>query len=208
MTFLPTRSVYVGRDELVAGVGVDGPRGFHGFGQAAANGAEDEGWDGALRRQGEISGLRRKFDAAVEAEAGFAQEFGAEAHVFGAIDAPEPELFFVALQEIDGFLELFHGFIEVGSQIEDPKQPSVAGVPDANAHAIFPGLIAFDGAAVIVANCRNIADCGHAAWHGAHQSLKVLALGAIGFSCGLRPSPRKKARPLGNGVRRNQGFTA
>jgi hypothetical protein len=49
-------------------------------------------------------------------------------------------------------------------------------------------LIAFDGAAVI------IADCGHSAWHGAHQSLKVLALGSHWvFSYGFRPSPLEKS---------------
>jgi hypothetical protein len=155
---------------LVASVGVDWPWGFHGFGQATADRAQDEGWDGALWREGEIGGFGREFDAAIEAEAGFAKEFGAEAHVFGSIDAPKPELFFVTLQEIDRFLQFFHGFIEIGGQKEHAEEPGVARVTHSNAYAILATLIAFDGTTVIVA------DSGHTAWHGVHQSLRVLAL--------------------------------
>ncbi len=96
---------------------------------------------------------RGKLDAAIEAQAGFAQEFGAEAHVFGAIDAPEPELFFVALQEIDGFLEFFHGLIEIGGQKKDSEQPSVARIAYADAHAVLAALVAFDRTPIIIANC-------------------------------------------------------
>jgi hypothetical protein len=168
--------------------GVDWAGGFHGLGQAAADWTEDEGGDGALWGKREIGAFAGKFDAAVEPKAGFAQEFGRKAHIFGTVDAPEPKLFFVALEEIDGFLELFHGFIEVGGQEKDAEEPSVARVADADAHTILPSLIAFDGAAVI------IADCGHSAWHGAHQSLKVLALGShCFFSCGFHPSPLDKS---------------
>jgi hypothetical protein len=157
--------------ELLLVPGVDGAGGFHGLGQAAAHWAEDEGGDVALRREGQIGALGRKLDAAVEAEAGFAEEFGGKAHVFRAVDAPEPQFLFVALQEIDGFLELLHGLVEAGGQVKDAEEPGVAGVADADAHAILPGLIALDGAAVIVADRRRTG------WHGAHQSLKVLALG-------------------------------
>jgi hypothetical protein len=119
-----------------------------------------------------LAPLGGKLDAAVEAEAGFAQEFGGKAHVFGAVDAPEPQFLFVALQEIDGFLELLHGLIEAGSQVKDAEEPGVAGVADADAHAILPGLISLNGAAVIVADRRRTG------WHGAHQSLNVVALGS------------------------------
>ncbi len=80
------------------------------------------GWrrgDGALGGEGEVGAFGWELDAAVEAEAGFAEEFGAKAHVFGAIHTPEPELFFVALEEIHGLFELLHGFVEVGSQEKD-----------------------------------------------------------------------------------------
>jgi hypothetical protein len=185
--------------KLVAGVDLAG--GFHGFGQAAADGAKDEGWDVALGSEREIGALRGKLDAAVEPEAGFAEEFGGKAHVFGAIDTPEPELFFVALEEIDRFFELLHGFIEIGSQEKDAQEPRVARVTDADAHTIFSGLIAFHGAAVI------IADCGHSGWHGTHQSLRVLALGGhLLFLADSVRAPWEKTRPFGNGVGRNQGF--
>src|SRR5882757_9223629 len=136
---------------LVAGVGVDGARTFHRFGQAAADRAEGEGGDIALWSYREICGFGGKLDATIEAQAGFAQEFGAEAHVFGAIDAPEPELFFVALQEIDGFLELFHGFIEIGGQEKDAEEPSVARIAYADAHAVLAALVAFDRTPIIIA---------------------------------------------------------
>src|SRR5229473_2711240 len=105
------------RQRLVAGE--QGTGGLHGFGQAAADRAEDEGGDGALGGEGEVGAFGWELDAAVEAEAGFAEEFGAKAHVFGAIHTPEPELFFVALEEIHGLFELLHGFVEVGSQEKD-----------------------------------------------------------------------------------------
>jgi hypothetical protein len=84
--------------------GVYGPRRFDGLGQAAADGSQNEGGDGALRRESEIGGLAREFGALVQAHANFSQEFGGKTHVLGAIDAPEPELFFMALQEIEGLL--------------------------------------------------------------------------------------------------------
>jgi hypothetical protein len=136
--------------------GEDGAGDFHGFGQATADWAEDEGGDGALGSEGEVGGFGWELEAAVEAEAGFAQEFRAKAHVFGAIDAPEPELFFVALEEIHRLFELLHGFVEVGSQEKDAEKPSVSRVAHANADTVFPRLIAFDAAAIV------IADCGHA----------------------------------------------
>jgi len=117
---------------------VDCARGFHRLGEAAADGAEDEGGDGALGRQGEIGGFVRKFDATVEPQAGFAEEFRGETHIFGAIDSPKPELFLMALEEIHRLLELFHGFVEVGSQVKDPEKPSVAWIADADADAVLP----------------------------------------------------------------------
>src|SRR5216683_977057 len=139
---------------LVAGE--QGTGGLHGFGEAAADGAENKSGDGALGSEREIGAFGWELDAAVEAEAGLAQEFGAKAHVFGAIHTPEPELFFVALEEIHGLFELLHGFVEVGSQEKDTEEPSVSRIADADADTVFPRLIAFDAAAIV------IADCGHA----------------------------------------------
>jgi hypothetical protein len=149
-----TKAQPKGRETIpVASVaGVDGPGGFHGFGQAAANRSEDEGRDVTFGSKSEIGALGWELEATVEMEVGFAEEFGAEAHVFGAFNAPEPEFFLVALKEINGFLELLHGFIKAGSQEIDAEEPGVAGIADADANAVLPGLIALDGAAVIVAN--------------------------------------------------------
>src|ERR1700680_4745767 len=106
---------------LVAGE--DGTWSFHGFSQAAANWAQNEGGDAALGSERETSALGRKFEAAVQTETAFAEELGAKAHVFGAVHTPEPELFFVALEKIQGLFQLFHGFVEVVSQVKNAWQP-------------------------------------------------------------------------------------
>jgi len=93
----------------------------------------------------------------------------------------------VALEEIDGILEFFHGFIKAGSEVKDAEEPGVAGVANADTYPILPGLIALARAAVIVADCRR------AGWHGAHRSLKVVALsGHLSFLADSVRAPGKK----------------
>src|SRR5262249_22983400 len=80
--------------------GVDGAGGqVDRLGETATDRSENEGRDRTLRRYGEAGSLTGKFGALVETHAGFFQEFGRETHVFGAVHAPKPELFLVALEE-------------------------------------------------------------------------------------------------------------
>jgi hypothetical protein len=92
--------------------GVDRPGRLHRFSQATAYRPQDSSRNGALRLESQAGGFAGEFDAAVEFHAGFAEKLDGKTHVFGAVDAPEPEFFFVALEKIERFLELFHGAIE------------------------------------------------------------------------------------------------
>jgi hypothetical protein len=92
--------------------GVDGSWRLDGLGQAAADGSEDKGRHGAFGRDGQVSGFAGKLGAFVQTHADFAEELGGKAHVFGAINAPEPQFLFVALQEVQRLFELLHGAIE------------------------------------------------------------------------------------------------
>src|SRR4029077_13490803 len=82
----------------------------------------------------------------------------------GSIHAPEPELFFIALEEVQAFLELFHGAIERAGQEINAERPGVARIMHLNAHTVFAPLIAFHAAAVVITS-GVIAIC-----HGVHQS--------------------------------------
>ena len=101
---------------------------FDGFGKTAANRPKDEGRDIAFRLDGEVGGFARKFVAAVQVETGFLEKLGGEAQVCGAVHAPEPEFLFIALEEMEGLLELLHGAVEGGSKEEDGQSPGVPGV--------------------------------------------------------------------------------
>ena len=127
--------------------------GFHGFGQAAAHGAENEGGNIALGLDGEIGGFAGKFSAAVELQTTLAEEFGREARIGGAVNAPEPQLFLVALEELQRLLKLLHGAVEGTGKEEDAEGPGVPRVENAQADAILSPLIALNAAAIVVANC-------------------------------------------------------
>lgn len=148
-----TEKVAGGREEelgLVAS-GEDA-RLFDGLSQAAAHGAEGESGDFGFGLDGKIGGFAGKFAAAIEDQSGFAEEFGGETHVFGAVDAPEPQLFFVALEKIESFFELGHGAVERRSQKEDVEGPGMARITHLNAHAVLAGLVPLHAAAVAVAH--------------------------------------------------------
>src|SRR5262249_2745747 len=81
----------------------------------------------------------------------FAEEFGGEPHVGGAVDAPEPKLLLVALEKVEGLLEFLHGTIEGRSEEEHAQSPGMTGVTSVNANAILPVLVFFDAAAIVVA---------------------------------------------------------
>jgi hypothetical protein len=134
--------------KLVAGGGYAGR--FHRFGQTTADGAQQEGRNVALGFNREIRGFARKFDAAIEMKTTFSQKLSGEAGVGGAIHSPKPELFLVALEELEGFLELLHSAVERPSKEEDAKTPGVARVLYAKANAILAGLVAFNAAAIVV----------------------------------------------------------
>ena len=138
-----------------AGVGsvageLDAP-GFDRFGKAAADKAEGGSRGIAFWFKREDSGFGGEFVAAVELQTGVFQKFGGETHVLGAVDAPEPELFLIALEEVQGFFELLHRAIERGGQKEDSQGPGVTWVLHAHPDAIFAVLILFNAAAVVVA---------------------------------------------------------
>src|SRR5436309_1146173 len=126
-----------------------------GFREAAADSAQDKGGHFAFGRQGEAGRLRRKFQATVELKTCFAEEFSGETHVGRPINAPKPELLLMALEKIEGFLELLHGAIEGGGQEKDAQGPGVARVPSVDTYAILPVLVAFDAAAIVVADGRS-----------------------------------------------------
>jgi hypothetical protein len=136
--------------ELVAGEAE--ATGFDRLGQATTDCAEGESGHVALRFKRQTSGLARKLKAAVELEASFLEEFGGEADIGGAIHSPEPELLFLALEEVEGVMELLHGAIKGGSQKEDAESPGMSRVLDAETHTVFAGLVTLDAAAIIVAD--------------------------------------------------------
>jgi hypothetical protein len=150
--------------------GGHGTRCFDRLCKPAAHRTECESGNFAFRRHGKAGGLAGKFLAAVELHSGFFQEFGGKSQVFGTVHAPEPEFFFVALQEVKALFQLFHGAIEGAGKKIDGKGPCMAGIINLNTDAIFAGLIAFHAAAVVVSNdsCSLGASC-----HGGHQ-LKLL----------------------------------
>lgn len=135
---------------LVAG-GEDAGQ-LDGLGEAAAHGAQGEGGDFGFRLDGKVGRFAGKFAAAIEGQSGFTEEFGGKAHVFGAVDAPEPQLFFIALQKIQRLFQLGHGAVEGGSQEKDLQQPGMARIAHLNADAVLSALISLHAAAVGVAN--------------------------------------------------------
>jgi hypothetical protein len=189
-------------EELVGGV--DGAGGdFYRLGEAAADRSQGEGGDSALRLYGEIGGLAREFGAIIEAHAGFLEKLSGETHVFGAVDTPEPKLFFIPLEEVEGLLELFHGAIKGRSQKKDAERPGVAGIVDADADTVFTALILLDAAAIVVTNdgcaCRHInSPSPEVAASGVHESLHVgfppgTREGAV-WDGSLAETPPKKTR--------------
>ena len=83
--------------------------GLYRFGKSAADRAEDERRDLALRRQGKIGGAARKFGTVIQFQPCLAEELGGKAHILGAVDSPEPELLLMALEEVERLFELLHG---------------------------------------------------------------------------------------------------
>jgi hypothetical protein len=156
---------WYGRAELVAG-GEDAGL-LDGLGEAAAHGAQGERGDFGFGLDGEIGGFAGKFAAAVEGQSGFAEEFGGKAHVFGAIDAPEPQFFLIALEKIQGFFELGHRAAEGRSQEKDVERPGMAGIAHLNADAILSALISLHAAAVGVAYRSGAS--GNFGFHGASE---------------------------------------
>jgi len=131
----------------VAGGG-EAAGGLDRFGEAAAHWPKDEGGHLALGNQGDVSGFAWEFPAHIQLQTRFAQEFGGKAHIGSAIHSPEPELLFVALEKVEGLLQLFHGAVKGGRQKKDGEGPCMPGVVHLNANAILASLITLDAAAV------------------------------------------------------------
>lgn len=128
------------------------PTDFDRFGQPTADGSKHEGGHVPLRFEGKIGRLAGKLNAAIELKTGFLQEFCGKTEISGAVYTPKPELFLIALEEVERVLELFHGTVEGGGQEENTEAPGVAGVLDADADTVFAGLVALDAAAVVIAD--------------------------------------------------------
>jgi len=126
--------------------------GFDGFGEATANWAENEGGDIALRLDEEIGSFARELDTAIEVETLFLEEFGGEAEIQGAVDAPEPEFLLAALEEAEGRFELLHGTVKGRGQEENAQIPGMAGILNADSDAVFAGLVSLDAATVAISN--------------------------------------------------------
>ena len=135
--------------------GNHGARRFDRFGEAAAHRAENECWNIALWAQRNIGGFAREFGTLIKLETGFFQKFSGETQVFGAVHAPKPELFFMALEEVQGLFELFHGAIERRGQKEYAQVPSMAWVMNLDANAILAVLIALHAAAIVITGGRS-----------------------------------------------------
>lgn len=114
------------RKELVAG----GYRASHfdGFGEAAAHWPQDKGRNLAFGSQRYAGSLPWEFSAAVELQPRVFEKFSRKTHVFGAVHTPEPQLFFLALQEIQTLFELLHGAVKRPRKKKHAKVPGVAGV--------------------------------------------------------------------------------
>lgn len=126
--------------------------GFYRFREAPADRTQHEGGNAAFRLNGQAGRLAGKFDAAVELKARFLKEFRREAEIFGTIHTPKPKFLFVALEEAERFFELLHGPVKGGGEEENGEIPGVAGVLNADADAIFAGLILLDAATVVISN--------------------------------------------------------
>jgi len=162
-----SRKIWIESVRLVAGGESAGH--FERFSQTAAHRSQRESRHVLFGRDGQVGGLAGKLEAAIQAQAGFLEELGGEAQVFGAVHTPEPKLFLVALKEVESFLKLFHGAIERAGQEVDTERPGMAGVVHLDADAILATLIAFHAAAVIVTGGLS------AICHCVHQSKEMKA---------------------------------
>jgi len=93
-----------------------------------------------------------KFGALIQLHPRLAEELGGEAHVFGAIHAPEPEFLLVPLEKVQTLLELLHGSVKRRSEEVNREIPGVPRVENLDSNAIFARLIAFHAAAVVIAD--------------------------------------------------------
>ena len=123
---------------------------FDQFRQAAPHWPQRKRRDIALRSDRHAGRFAWKFLPAIELEAGLFQKFRRKSQVFCAINAPEPELFFIPLQEIQTFLQLFHGTVKRTSQKINTQVPRMPRIVYLDANAIFSALIAFDAAAIVI----------------------------------------------------------
>jgi hypothetical protein len=125
---------------------------LHRFSKATADRAQQEGRDIALGLEREVRGFAGELDPAIEEETNVFEELGGKGDIFGTVNAPEPEFFFVALQEAERLLEFLHGAVEGGGQEEDTKIPAVPRILHPDAHTVFTGLVEFHAATVVISN--------------------------------------------------------
>jgi hypothetical protein len=139
-------------DEKVLVAGEENAAGLYRLREASTDRAQNEGGNAAFGFDGEAGCFLGKFQAAVELQPNFLKEFRGEAQILGAVDAPEPELLFIALEKRQGLLKLLHGPVKGGGEKKNAKIPGVTGVLNPDANTVFAGLILFDAATVVIPN--------------------------------------------------------
>src|ERR1700751_5242467 len=86
--------------------------GVYGFCESTPDKAQCRGGSIAFRLERKEGGFPGEFIAPIELQAGVFQKFCRKTHVPGSIHSPEPQLFLVALQEVQRLLELLHGAVK------------------------------------------------------------------------------------------------
>src|SRR6266481_2280069 len=133
--------------------------GLHGFSQPPTDKPEGGCRGIALWLKRKDRGLSGKFIAAIKLQAGVFQEFSRKTHVFGAVHTPEPQLFLVALQEMQRLPEFLHCPVKRGGQKIYAQGPAVARVLHSHPNAILAVLVFFNAAAPIALPIKLMVVC-------------------------------------------------
>lgn len=126
--------------------------GLYRFSQSPPYRAQYERRDLTLGSKRKIGSPAWKFRAMIQLEPCLAQKLGGKSHVLRAIHTPEPQLFLMPLQEVQGFLEFLHRAVKRRSQEENSKIPGVAGIENLDPDTVLARLIALHATPVVIAH--------------------------------------------------------
>src|SRR5262249_19190411 len=101
---------------------------FEGFGEATTHRRQGESRHILFGSDGQAGRLTREFGATIEAKARFFKELSGETQILGAVNAPEPEFLFIALEKIQALLEFFHCAVKRAGQKIDTERPCMTRV--------------------------------------------------------------------------------